>query len=172
MLPYLYARIGFECGRFAHLLHRVCGVSWGTYADAMCHDSQLHCNAHSNNMVLVPERQASDDADAAAAADADADAAADATSAATSATHAASVTAAGSASSAASSSASAAPLAPSADSNYLAFLDLDMAFDRASYVDASTGAVGMAADAHRALLQLEHANFAEVCVRRLRVSLS
>jgi hypothetical protein len=130
----------------------------------MCHDSQLHCNAHSNNMVLVPERQASDDADAAAAA------AAAATPAATSATPAASATAAGSASSAASSSA--APLAPSADSNYLAFLDLDMAFDRASYVDASSGAVGMAADAHRALLQLEHANFAEVCVSRLRVSLS
>ena len=52
-LPYLYARLGHECGRFLRSLHAE-GVSWGTYQDAMCHDSQWHCNAHSNNFVLLP----------------------------------------------------------------------------------------------------------------------
>ena len=28
-------------------------VSWGTYADAMCFEGQLHCNAHANNMVVL-----------------------------------------------------------------------------------------------------------------------
>ena len=32
------------------------GISWGTYQDAMCAESQWHCNAHSNNMVVVPEQ--------------------------------------------------------------------------------------------------------------------
>jgi hypothetical protein len=41
VLAYLFSRIGFECGRFAHLLHHKCRISWGTYADSMCHDSQV-----------------------------------------------------------------------------------------------------------------------------------
>ena len=31
-------------------------VSWGTYQDALCVDpSQWHCNAHANNVVVLPE---------------------------------------------------------------------------------------------------------------------
>ena len=83
-LIYLYNRLGFECGRFLACLHR-CGVSWGTYEekrDYDDHDADLsaagcgdsgdehvldsegggagggsyglwHCNAHSNNMVVL-----------------------------------------------------------------------------------------------------------------------
>jgi hypothetical protein len=108
-LAYLYARIGFECGRFLHVLHRQCGVSWGTYQDAMCHESQMHCNAHSNNMVLIPESEESNE-----------------------------------------------------QSSYLAFLDLDMAFDRTSFVDVQTGQLGCSAEAFEKLLGFEHVNFAEV----------
>jgi hypothetical protein len=44
-------------------------VSWGTYADAMCFEGQLHCNAHANNMVVLAPTPAA----AAAAAGTDAD---------------------------------------------------------------------------------------------------
>ena len=77
----------------------------------MCHDSQLHCNAHSNNMVLVPEPE---------------------------------------------------PSIAAAEHNFLAFLDLDMAFDRQSFVDTSKGTLGASLEKHQKLLHLEHVNFAEV----------
>ena len=35
---------------------QVSRVSWGTYADAMCFEGQLHCNAHANNMVVLAPR--------------------------------------------------------------------------------------------------------------------
>eukprot|EP00929_Paragymnodinium_shiwhaense_P082209 TRINITY_DN43257_c0_g1_i1.p1 TRINITY_DN43257_c0_g1~~TRINITY_DN43257_c0_g1_i1.p1 ORF type:complete len:590 (+),score=114.02 TRINITY_DN43257_c0_g1_i1:85-1770(+) len=56
VLAYLYSRLGYECGRFARGLHKTCGMSWGTYADALCYNEwgQLHCNAHANNMVVLP----------------------------------------------------------------------------------------------------------------------
>ena len=53
VLQYVFSRLGFECGRFARLLHFNCQVSWGTYQDAICHPSQWHCNAHCNNMVVL-----------------------------------------------------------------------------------------------------------------------
>ena len=30
------------------------GINWGTYQDAFCVEGQYHCNAHANNLVLVP----------------------------------------------------------------------------------------------------------------------
>eukprot|EP00927_Polykrikos_kofoidii_P009836 TRINITY_DN14122_c0_g1_i1.p1 TRINITY_DN14122_c0_g1~~TRINITY_DN14122_c0_g1_i1.p1 ORF type:complete len:601 (-),score=91.54 TRINITY_DN14122_c0_g1_i1:306-2024(-) len=107
ILAYLFSRIGFECGRFARELHKTCGVSWGTYADAMCYEGQLHCNAHANNLVVIP---------------------------------------------------------PAASANsYLAYLDLDMAFDDRNFVDLwGTGVVGASKEDHAALLYKEHLNFMEV----------
>ena len=37
-------------------MHRA-GISWGTYVDAMCFDGQWHCNAHTNNLVVLSEEQ-------------------------------------------------------------------------------------------------------------------
>ena len=53
ILVYLYNRLGFECGRFAKMLHQDCNTSWGTYQDAICHESGWHCNAHANNMAVL-----------------------------------------------------------------------------------------------------------------------
>jgi len=52
VLPYLYARLGHECGAMLRALHAR-GVSWGTYQDGMCFNGQWHCNAHSNNFVVL-----------------------------------------------------------------------------------------------------------------------
>ena len=52
-LMYIYSRLGYECGRFAKLLHHKCHTSWGTYQDKICHESGWHCNAHANNMVIM-----------------------------------------------------------------------------------------------------------------------
>ncbi len=53
VLAYLYSRIGVECGEILRAMHDR-GVSWGTYNDAICvADAQLHCNAHSNNVVAL-----------------------------------------------------------------------------------------------------------------------
>eukprot|EP00971_Amphidinium_carterae_P210406 4174820-Amphidinium_carterae.2 len=56
ILGYLFSRIGVECGTFIRELHKL-DVSWGTYQDAMCRRDfdEWHCNAHANNMVLLPE---------------------------------------------------------------------------------------------------------------------
>jgi len=45
----LYARLGYETGFNLRVLHDA-GLSWGTYEDALAH----HCNAHANNLVIVP----------------------------------------------------------------------------------------------------------------------
>jgi hypothetical protein len=52
-LVYVYSRLGYECGRFARLLHQRCHTSWGTYQDKICHESGWHCNAHANNMAIM-----------------------------------------------------------------------------------------------------------------------
>jgi tRNA-dihydrouridine synthase A len=54
-LVYTYGRIGYEIGKFLRLLH-IRRISWGTYKDASCYDGQWHCNAHTNNfVVLMPD---------------------------------------------------------------------------------------------------------------------
>ena len=45
-------RLGYECGRVQFLL-RSNGISWGTYPDSM----GTHCNAHANNMVVLPPQK-------------------------------------------------------------------------------------------------------------------
>ncbi len=61
-LAYLYARLGFDAGCIMHAL-RTEGLSWGTYQDAMTSKDfgQWHCNAHSNNLVVVAENAISSD---------------------------------------------------------------------------------------------------------------
>jgi hypothetical protein len=44
-------RFGWEAGQLLRLLHDK-NISWGTYVDEM----GTHCNAHSNNLVLLPEK--------------------------------------------------------------------------------------------------------------------
>eukprot|EP00945_MAST-04E_sp_MAST-4E-sp1_P002647 g2647.t1 len=53
VLPYLFSRLGYECGIFLNMLHADCNTSWGTFQDSMCHESEWHCNAHANNMVVL-----------------------------------------------------------------------------------------------------------------------
>jgi hypothetical protein len=53
VLVYLFSRFGFECGRFARLLHKKAHMSWGTYQDALCSADAWHCNAHANNLVIM-----------------------------------------------------------------------------------------------------------------------
>eukprot|EP01090_Pellita_catalonica_P007626 TRINITY_DN18214_c0_g1_i1.p1 TRINITY_DN18214_c0_g1~~TRINITY_DN18214_c0_g1_i1.p1 ORF type:complete len:508 (+),score=85.94 TRINITY_DN18214_c0_g1_i1:3-1526(+) len=50
LLGYLYYRFGHEIGTIMRLL-RANDISWGTYFDKL----GIHCNAHSNNLVLVNE---------------------------------------------------------------------------------------------------------------------
>ena len=57
VLGYLFARIGHECGTILREMH-LAGYSWGTYTDAMCFEGQWHCNAHSNNCIVLSEEQA------------------------------------------------------------------------------------------------------------------
>lgn len=53
VLAYLFNRIGVECGEVLRAMHDR-GVSWGTYHDSICvNESQLHCNAHSNNLIAL-----------------------------------------------------------------------------------------------------------------------
>jgi hypothetical protein len=47
----LFGRIGWETGRCSAVLHRV-GFLWGTFCDHS--QSELHCNAHMDNFVVVP----------------------------------------------------------------------------------------------------------------------
>ena len=51
-LAYLFARLGSDAGDIIRGLHSA-GISWGTYQDTMCHESQYHCNAHANNFVVA-----------------------------------------------------------------------------------------------------------------------
>jgi len=50
LLGYLCWRVGWECGTIVAALHKA-KLSWGTYRDLMGN----HCNAHTNNLVLMPE---------------------------------------------------------------------------------------------------------------------
>ena len=49
VLLYLGWRLGRECGMVQRMLSDA-DISWGTYPDAM----GTHCNAHVNNMVVLP----------------------------------------------------------------------------------------------------------------------
>ena len=55
-LGYLFSRLGYDAGRFMGGMHHDLKLSWGTYQDDMCrkHLGEWHCNAHSDNMVLLP----------------------------------------------------------------------------------------------------------------------
>ena len=52
ILPYLYWRIGWDCGLALRVMHTA-KVSWGTYQDSL----GLHSNGHANNMVVLPPSQ-------------------------------------------------------------------------------------------------------------------
>jgi hypothetical protein len=54
VLGYLYNRIGQEAGAILRKMHDA-NTSWGTYADNMCYEGQLHCNAHNNNLVILAQ---------------------------------------------------------------------------------------------------------------------
>ncbi len=49
LLTKLFWQLGFECGRVLRILHQA-GISWGTYDDLL----GTHCNAHANNLVVLP----------------------------------------------------------------------------------------------------------------------
>jgi hypothetical protein len=55
VLNYLFSRCGYDCGVILATMHSH-QVSWGTYQDAMCRRDldEWHCNAHVNNLVLIP----------------------------------------------------------------------------------------------------------------------
>eukprot|EP00930_Biecheleria_cincta_P047396 TRINITY_DN32849_c0_g1_i1.p1 TRINITY_DN32849_c0_g1~~TRINITY_DN32849_c0_g1_i1.p1 ORF type:complete len:627 (+),score=110.64 TRINITY_DN32849_c0_g1_i1:53-1933(+) len=60
VLGYLFSRIGNDCGRIMKGMHDA-RVSWGTYQDEICvDDSQWHCNAHANNVVVLAEGSSRD----------------------------------------------------------------------------------------------------------------
>eukprot|EP00039_Didymoeca_costata_P011125 m.153470 g.153470 ORF g.153470 m.153470 type:complete len:298 (-) comp15067_c0_seq3:149-1042(-) len=56
VLGYLFSRLGYECGEILGQMHKL-RVSWGTYQDEMCRRDfgEYHCNAHSNNVVILEE---------------------------------------------------------------------------------------------------------------------
>jgi len=56
VLAYLFSRTGYDAGKILRGMHQH-RVSWGTYQDAMCRVDldQWHCNAHANNVVIIPE---------------------------------------------------------------------------------------------------------------------
>jgi len=62
VLAYAFARLGADAGAVAAGLHSA-GVSWGTYQDAMTRRDlgAWHCNAHTNNFVLVAEEVGEED---------------------------------------------------------------------------------------------------------------
>jgi hypothetical protein len=110
VLGYLFSRIGYDCGRIMRGLHKN-RVSWGTYQDEMCRRDfgEWHCNAHSNNVVLLKENPGG-----------------------------------------------------CTKENYVGFLDLDMAFDEATFVDTWGDGGAMPTDAYTNLLEREDLNFMEV----------
>jgi len=62
LLAYTFSRLGADAGSVLRGMHDA-GINWGTYQDAMCHVEygQYHCNAHSNNLVLVSPTTLTDD---------------------------------------------------------------------------------------------------------------
>jgi hypothetical protein len=149
-------RLGFECGRVQCLLRRG-GVSWGTYPDSM----GTHCNAHANNMVVLPPQSHPAVATAADHATADAGAAA-ASAAAGACSFSSSASASGSAGIGGDATApSAFPAAPVADEEcLLAPVDFDMAFTQSSYLpELATAACPGFDAAWPAVLALEAEGF-------------
>jgi hypothetical protein len=55
VLSYLYSRCGYDCGLILSAMHSQ-RISWGTYQDSMCRRDfdEWHCNAHVNNLVIIP----------------------------------------------------------------------------------------------------------------------
>jgi hypothetical protein len=55
VLSYLYSRCGYDCGLILSSMHSQ-RISWGTYQDSMCRRDfdEWHCNAHVNNLVVIP----------------------------------------------------------------------------------------------------------------------
>jgi hypothetical protein len=55
VLAYLYNRCGYDAGCILRTMHAQ-RISWGTYQDQMCNVEfdEWHCNAHANNLVLLP----------------------------------------------------------------------------------------------------------------------
>lgn len=55
LLNYLFSRCGFDCGSILSKMHSN-RISWGTYQDSMCRIDfdEWHCNAHVNNLVVIP----------------------------------------------------------------------------------------------------------------------
>lgn len=49
LLSQIYWTLGREAGEILSILHQN-GVNWGTYDDSLC----SHCNAHPNNLVILP----------------------------------------------------------------------------------------------------------------------
>jgi len=47
----IYARIGYEAGKIKRCLQDA-NINWGTYIDRQV---DYHCNAHSNNLVILPQ---------------------------------------------------------------------------------------------------------------------
>jgi hypothetical protein len=50
----LYSRIGWECGRIKRIMQDN-DINWGTYEDL---PFRLHCNAHTDNYVIIPKGKA------------------------------------------------------------------------------------------------------------------
>mmetsp|Transcript_21614 Transcript_21614/g.40034 ORF Transcript_21614/g.40034 Transcript_21614/m.40034 type:complete len:702 (+) Transcript_21614:50-2155(+) len=60
VLGYLFSRLGNDCGKIMRGMHDA-RVSWGTYQDEICiHESQWHCNAHANNVVVLSEESSAE----------------------------------------------------------------------------------------------------------------
>jgi hypothetical protein len=60
VLAYLFSRLGYDAGKITGTLHSN-GINWGTYQDAMTRKDlgEWHCNAHSNNLVVLSENKGS-----------------------------------------------------------------------------------------------------------------
>lgn len=131
VLTYFFSRTGYDSGRILKAVH-ASGTSWGTYRDYMCHEGQWHCNAHSNNLVLVPETHHHTNTNATAGAN---DTTTDTN------------TIQGN---------------TETEESLLCMLDLDMAFNRSSYVSMETGEVGQTVEEFNRLLWYENCNMLEV----------
>ena len=113
LLGYLFSRCGYDAGRILRGLHSE-KVSWGTYQDELCNKEwdEWHCNAHANNLVVVPEG-------------------------------------------------SVPPDHPGAHS-LLSFLDLDMAFSAADFIDVENKRVGVSEEVFASIMWKEHVSLMEV----------
>eukprot|EP00977_Amphora_coffeiformis_P028332 scaffold34930_cov191-Amphora_coffeaeformis.AAC.6 len=108
ILVYLYARLAYDVGQILGTMHQH-EISWGTYQDDMCRKAldEWQCNAHANNLVVIPPPRP------------------DTTAATT--------------------------------ESLLAFLDMDMAFDKESFISNNNDHPGM----FDHILWLEHISMME-----------